>query len=188
MRTGLPVTSAPESLGYVPPIKISSLAERQGSEGLKQLVGGAEKLMGEGRFASAADRYEAAGRFSPGDATLVVARAQAELASGFFARAETGLRQAVASDPSVLGAQYDLRKAIGDARVDKLVEDLKRIAVEDKDSAMPVTLLAYLAYNGGDESRAVSLLGEAAARQPGDPLVSAMRARWGTPAGAGEGK
>jgi tetratricopeptide (TPR) repeat protein len=178
MVSDVPLATGPESVGYVPPLKVGSLAERQGSAGLRTLLGSAEKLMSGGRYASAADRYQAAMRFAPRDPSIQVACAQADLAAGFFARAETGLRRAVGIDASVLNAQYDLRKAWGDKRVDQVVADLKRIATEDKTSAMPVTLLAYLAYNGGDEGRAAELLKEAATRSPGDELVAALRSHW----------
>lgn len=180
MVTGVPEATNPDAIGYVPPLKVGSLAERQGSSGLKALLGSAEKLMSSGRYASAADRYQAAMRFAPRDPTIVMAVAQAELAAGFFARAESSLRQAVELDPVVLNAQYDLRKAWGDKRVDQLVSDLKRIATEDKASSTPVVLLAYLAYNGGEDNRAAELLSDAAQRNPRDPLIPLLRSHWTT--------
>lgn len=187
-RENLPVNQGPTEVGYVPPVRVASLAEAQSSQGLKQLLAGGEELLRQGRYASAADRFEAAGQFAPGDATVTVAKAHAELAAGFFARAEASLRGAFTADPAVLNAQYDLRKAVGDARVDQLVADLKRIATQEKTSATPVLLLAYLAFNSGSGERASDLLAEAAARRPGDPLIEAMRDRWTAPSGgAGEG-
>lgn len=171
-------TTAPSTLGYVAPIKIGTLSSMQQQQGLKMLLEGNEKLLAEGKYASAADRYEAAAHFAPGDQMIVVARAQAELAAGFFARAEASLRAAVATDPSLLGAQYDMKKMIGENRVDQLVADLKRIALDDKSAVMPINLLAYLAYNSGDEERAIALLDEAQKRAPGDALANAMRSHW----------
>lgn len=177
-----PVNPGPAEVGYVPPIKVGSLAERQSREGLKTLLSGAEKLMGEGKYATAADRYAMAMRYAPGDATIQVARSQAELGAGFFARAEAQLRRAVATDASVLGAQYDLRKMLGSDRVDTLVADLKKLAVDEKQNSMPVLLLAYIAYNGGEGNqqieRVTTLLQEAATRNGDDVLMKAMRDRW----------
>lgn len=185
LRTDLVPATNPATLGVVQPIAVGSLAEAQKEQGLKELLEGAEKLVAAGRYASAVDRYGVALRYSPGDATMLVARAHAELGAGFFARAEGTLRRAVATDPSVLNARYDLRKSLGDARVDTLVNDLKRIATEDPRSATPVVLLGYLAYNGGDSARAGQLLDEAASRAGDDELVAQMRERW---SGAGGNK
>jgi hypothetical protein len=124
------------------------------------------------------DRYEAVRKFTPGDATVLVARMHAELGGGFFARAETSLRQAVATDAAVLNARYDLAKEIGEKRLDTLVDDLKKLAVENKDESMPVLLLSYIAYHRGDIERANSLLDEARQRKPADSLPGELRARW----------
>lgn len=160
-------------------LQIRSLAERYTDEGLKGLLASAESLVKEGRFASAVDRYEAARKFAPQDPTLLVGRAHAELGGGFYARAAASLRTALAMDAASLGGRYDLRSSWTPARTQAVVDDLKRLAVDNKDDALPVTLLAYLAYHTGDAGRAVELLGEANRRQPGDPLVTHLLDLWG---------
>lgn len=159
-------------------VPVDSLSARQGNAGIKALTKSAEDLMAKGRFASAVDRYEAVRRFAPDDATVIVARMHAELGGGFFARAETSLRQAVALDAAVLNARYDLSTTIGAERLKKLVEDLKKLAVDNKDDSMPVLLLGYIAYNSGDVERTSSLLVEAGNRAPKDTLPGALKSRW----------
>lgn len=184
--------SASDTLGMPPPppgevrdtvrpgksLNVDSLAARQGNEAVKQLIQSAEELTAKGRFASAVDRYEMVRKYAPGDATVLVARMHAELGGGFFARAETSLRQAVATDPAVLNARYDLKKTLGEERLQTLVNDLKRLAVENKDESMAVLLLGYISYHGGDTERAAQLLNEASARAPGDQLPQELRLRW----------
>ncbi len=176
--TNVPVAAGPQTLGYVAPIHVGALSETHSQQGIKMLLASGEKLLAEGKYASASDRFDTAAKFAPGDELIVIDRAQAELGAGFFLRARESLRAAVATDPAILNAQYDLKKLLGEARVDTLVSDLKRIALEDKTDAVPITLLAYLAYNSGDEERAIALLNEAHNRNANDPLVAAMQARW----------
>jgi hypothetical protein len=176
-----PVADVPETLGFIKPIQVESLAARVGDGAFRELLASAEAMMAEGRFSSAIDRYDAALRYSRSDVTLVAARAHAELGAGYFERAATSLRLAITYDPSMLNAQYDLRKAFGQARYDTLVTDLKQIAVEETGSATPLTMLAYLAYNGGDIPRAISLLDEALKRDSDNATLLAMKARWGAP-------
>lgn len=165
-------------------LQIRSLAEQYTDEGLKELVTSAEKLVAEGRFASAIDRYEAARKFAAADPTLLIGRAHAELGGGFYARALTSLQQALAADPASLGGRHDLRTAFPAGRADTVIDDLKRMAVDDRTDPMPVTLLAYIAYHTGDAGRAVELLTEAHRRRPGDPLVTHLLDLWA----GGEGK
>lgn len=180
VSSATPMAEGPkgESLGYVKPLRVDSLASQQGQEGLREVLAGAEKLVSEGRYGSAVDRYELAQRSAPNDPTIMVGRAHAELGSGVFARAFGTLNEAVRIEPAILQAQYDLRKSIGEKRLQVLVNDLKRLSVENEKAGMPVAMLAYIAYNTGDEERAVALLKEASARVPGDELVKAMQARW----------
>lgn len=160
-------------------LQIGSLAERQTDAGLKQLIGSAESLVQDGKFASAIDRYEAALKFAPDDPTLIVARAHAEIGGGFFARADASLRQALAKDPASLGGRYDLRKTFSNERTNTLVDDLKRLALDNPNDPMPLRLLGYVAYHTGDAGRAIELLSESLKRSPGDALTMHLLSAWG---------
>jgi tetratricopeptide (TPR) repeat protein len=167
-------------------LRIKSLAEGVEAKGLRDLLTDAEKLMKEGNFRSAIDKYAQAQQVAPNNPLILLGRAQAELAASRYVSADEHLRQAVAADPALLMGQYDLESFIGRDRLQFLVQDLKQMAESEAGSPRPKVLLAYIAYGTpGLESAAAEFLNEAAERagRP-DPLVEAMRKHWVLPEAA----
>jgi tetratricopeptide (TPR) repeat protein len=164
------------------PVKITSLGEGVRGEGLGNVMKRAEALMKEGKFASAMDQYDAADAVTPNNPLIWLGRANAELGSGFFARADAHLHQAFTTDKALLMAQYDLTGMLGEERLGKLVAELKDIANKDATKPMPLFLLAYIAYNTGHERQALGYL-DLAEKRAGDqaPFYKMLRDHWALP-------
>ncbi len=175
---------APEKLPPIPapdyePLQITSLADGIKAEGLANIMKQAEQKMQSGRFLSALDDYDKAQQVAPNNPLVQLGKAHALLGGSYFGRAEQSLRVALVSDPALLLAKYDIKQMIGQKRLEAVVEDLKIIARTEQASAQPLILLAYIAYNTGNESMAADFLAEASKRTNGrDTLVSLMQRYW----------
>jgi hypothetical protein len=164
------------------PIKVDSLASGISGKGLSELMSDAEAKMRDGKFAAAIDRYESAAQVAPNNPLIALGRANAELGAGYYARAEAHLRQAFGGDHALLMGQYNLQKFMGEDRLRYLTKDLKDIANREKTEARPVFLLAYVAYNTGNERMAAGYLDLAQKRgNPKDPMYPLVRKLWNLP-------
>jgi hypothetical protein len=165
-----------------PPVQIKSMGKGIQGKGLKDMLDQAEALMKEGKFTPAIDKYAAAEQVAPNQPLIWMGRANAELGAAYYGRAEAHLKQAFASDKALLMAQYDLRSFLGEDRLQSVVKDLKEIASSDQSSPTPVFLLAYVAYNTGNERRAAAYLDMAEKRSDGkDPSYKTLREYWTLP-------
>jgi hypothetical protein len=165
-----------------PPVQIKNIGKGIQGKGLKDMLDQAEALMKEGKFTPAIDKYAAAEQVAPNQPLIWMGRANAELGAAYYGRAEAHLKQAFASDKALLMAQYDLRSFLGEDRLQSVVKDLKEIASTDQSSPTPVFLLAYIAYNTGNERRAAAYLDMAEKRSDGkDPSYKTLREYWTLP-------
>lgn len=164
------------------PVKITSLATGVQAQGLANFLKQAETLMKEGKFSSALDQYEAAGRVAPNNPLVWLGQAHAQLGAGYFAKAELSLRRALSADPVLTMAQFDLRAMIGEDRLDAIVKDLKESAKQhEKDPGLPL-LLGYVAYNTGNEAQATVYLTEAEKRAGSkDRFFKILWTHWALP-------
>lgn len=165
-----------------PPVKVASLGTGVGQPILKAQLDKAEGEMKAGKFTSAVDTYDAAEQDAPNNPLVLLGRANAELGSSYYRRAEGHLRDAYAQDPALLMGQYDLRSMIGEKRLSTLVTELRDLAKNDPDQPGPVFLLAYIDYNTGNERRAGAYLDLAQKRSPKDPFYAAVKKFWSIPA------
>lgn len=164
------------------PIKVDSLASGITGKGLSELMSDAEAKMQDGKFAAAIDRYESAGQVAPNNPLIALGRANAELGAGYYSRAEAHLRQAFGGDHALLMGQYNLQKFMGEDRLRYLTKDLKDIANREKTESRPVFLLAYVAYNTGNERMAAGYLDLAQKRGDAkDPIYPLVRKLWNLP-------
>jgi hypothetical protein len=164
------------------PVRIESFAQGIDAEGLRNLMNEAEALMQEGKWISALQKYEDAARVAPDERLIVVARAIAELGATYYAHAETDLRRAFTRDPNLLMAQYDLRELIGEDRLQFISDDLKEIANKEQQSARPLLLLAFIAYNTGYERSALGYIDLAERRAGGkDEFLQVLKEHWSLP-------
>ena len=171
------------------PVKIKSLAKGVPGEGLSNVMKRAEDLMRQGKFTSALDQYDSAEAVMPNNPMITLGRANAELGSGFFARADAHIRQALTSDRALLMGQYDLTDMLGEERLTKIVGELKEIANKEPNKPTAVFLLAYIAYNTGHEQQALGYLDLAEKRAPDQAsFFKLLKDHWALPdAGKTEG-
>jgi tetratricopeptide (TPR) repeat protein len=171
------------SLQRPKPMRIDSLAVGVKAEGLSRLLSGAEKMMQDGRYIAALDQYEAAQELSrTSNPMITLGRAHAELAVGNYRRAERDIRAALLNDPVLTMAQFDLKKMIGEARLEAIAKDLKQIAQRQPDDAGIPLLLAYVAYNSGHEDQAAIYLDASQKRSSArDPLFKLLWTHWSLP-------
>jgi tetratricopeptide (TPR) repeat protein len=163
------------------PVKVPTLAQSAQNSGFSQLLRKAEELMKEGKFTSALDEYDKAQQVAPDSALVTLGRAHAELGATYYSRAESHLREAFNADPALLMGQYDLQAFYGEDRLRTLVNDLKEIARLEESQPRPVFLLAYIAYNTGNERMAGGYLDLAEKRAGKDPLYNLIREHWNLP-------
>jgi len=162
---------------------ITSFAAGVQAKGLADVLTEAETLMRDQKFVSALDKYDLAEQIAPNNPLVLLGRANAELGASYYARAETHMRQAFTGAPALLMAKYDLRQFLGDERLTFLVKDLKEIANNEKAAARPLILLAYIAFNDGNDRMAAGYL-DLAEKRLGkkDPFFDSVRKYWELPA------
>ncbi|HRK29716.1 MAG TPA: hypothetical protein PLD59_01455 [Tepidisphaeraceae bacterium] len=162
---------------------VTSLATGVTAKGLSDVLTEAEQLMREQKFVTALGKYDMAEQIAPNNPLVLLGRANAELGASYYARAETHLRQAFTGAPALMMARYDLRQFLGEERLAFLVKDLKEIANNEKTAARPLILLAYIAYNEGNDRMAAGYLDLAEKRVGGgDAFFPAVRKYWELPA------
>jgi cytochrome c-type biogenesis protein CcmH/NrfG len=150
--------------------------------GLADLMQTAETAMKEGKYATAIRQYEAAGQVAPNNGMVLVGRATAELGASFYRRADATLREAFTMDPSLMLAQYDLTQLLPEERLQFVVRELKDLANREPTQTTPVFLLAFIAYNTGNEVNAAGFLDQADKRAGGnDPVLKLVREHWSLP-------
>lgn len=165
------------------PLQIKSLADGIKAEGLHNAMAKAEKNVSEGQYLAALDEYATAEQVAPNNPLVQLGKANALMGGFYFARAEATFRQAYANDPALLMAQYDLRSMIGEERLAKVVSQLKVIANTEKNDPQAMFLLAYIAYNTGNEQLAGQYLRTVEQQEKRqDPVVNAMLKYWKLPA------
>ncbi len=163
------------------PLKVNTLSQGIKAEGLANVMKNAEKLMKDGKYATALDQYDAAESVAPNNPMIWLGRAHAELGAGFFQRADNHLRQAYMTDKALMMGQYDLTTMLGEERLGKLVAELKDLANKDT-KPLPAFLLAYVAYNTGHERQALGYLDLAEKRADGkDVFYKMVREHWALP-------
>ncbi|HMB94578.1 MAG TPA: hypothetical protein VKK61_00925 [Tepidisphaeraceae bacterium] len=164
------------------PLQVHSLADGVQAKGLADLLREAEDQMKSGHYNSALEQYELAEQVAPNNPLIWLGRANAELGQSYYTRAESHFRQAFGKDQALLMGQYDLKALLGDERLTFVTKDLKEIANREQKESRPLFLLAYIAYNTGNERRAAAYLNLAEKRAGGnDPFFQLIRKYWALP-------
>jgi tetratricopeptide (TPR) repeat protein len=165
------------------PPQVKSFSEGFQAKGPQEILKKGDSLMKDGKWIDAIEQYNQAQQIAPNNMLITVGRATAELGGSYYGRAEADLRTAFTQDPAMLQGQYDLRTMIGDDRLQFLVKDLKDIANKNPTQARPVFLLAYIAYNTGNERMAAGYLDLAEKRAgANDTFYGLVRKNWTLPA------
>jgi hypothetical protein len=177
----VPVPNTPQAQKPAP-VQIKSLAQGVSASGLASLLKDAETDMKAGKFNSALDKYDDAEQVAPNNPLILMGRANALLGQSYYSRAEQNLRQAFMQNQELLMGQYDLRSFLDSSRLDFIVKELKTLAEAEPKEPRHVFLLAYIAYNTGNEAMAASYLDLAEKRAGGkDPLYPLLRKYWSLP-------
>jgi hypothetical protein len=168
------------------PVKVSSIADTVTSpkaKGLHDLLAKAEDALKHDQFKAAIDEFNAAMFVAPNNQMIALGRANADLAAGYYATAEQTIRRAASTDAAVLMAQLDLNSMLSSQRLDYIKKDLKDLADKNPRESRPWFLLAYIAYNTGDEQTAANDLAEAKKRSGVlDVTIPLMQRYWQLPA------
>lgn len=164
-------------------VKVKSLAEGIKAKGLHDLMASAEDLIRAGKYDTAIQNYNKAQRVAPNNPLAQFGRANAELAGGYYQRAERDLRVALAGSPGLLLMKLDVASIFPKDRVAAVRNDLQNLAAKDPAAERPWFLLAYLDYQTGDAAAAGKDLDETEKRGglAAAILVRRMRQVWGLP-------
>lgn len=162
----------------VPGVEIKSFAAGINEPALASVMQRAEKLLAEGRYASAIIEIDNAELLAPRDPMLKLARSVAQLGGGYYRQAEISMREALDLDQALLVARYDLVSMIGEKRLETIRTDLARIAGESPADPGPLLMLAFVAHQTEPGTRGVELLRRAQRLAPADPLLPAILRVW----------
>ena len=185
-QTGAIPSTPSQGLHQTQPPKIESLYQGVKAKGLGDLLKDGEDLMKQGKWYDAIQKYDTAQQVAPNNMLILVGRANAELGASSYGPAEADIRTAFTQDPAMMEGQFDLRKMVGDDRLQFLVNDLKQIQQKNPTESRPVFLLAYINYNTGNERMAAAYLDLAEKRAGGnDTFFSMIRSHWTLPAATG---
>ncbi|HZK82698.1 MAG TPA: tetratricopeptide repeat protein [Humisphaera sp.] len=164
------------------PVKVSHLATGVKAKGLHDLLAGGEELITDGKYDLAIAKFNQAQRVAPNNPLPVLGRANAELAGGYYARAEQDLRLVFRTNRELLMAQFDLKSLFPKDREEYVRKDLNDLAAADPKAVRPWFLLAYLDYNTNKPASADIDLNEAEKRaSPGDPSIRLLKQHWTLP-------
>jgi tetratricopeptide (TPR) repeat protein len=170
---------APEIGGLPTPMQVGKLEDGTKSPGMRKLIAQGEDFVQQQQYSKAIDVYDQAIAVAPNNPLLLIGRSEAELGGAFYSQAQADLRTAIKQDHAVLMAQYDLQKHLGDARLQAIVADLKKIASDNPANPTPVFLLAYIAYNTHHEDQAAAWLDVAQKRSDGkDDVIPLLQKYW----------
>jgi hypothetical protein len=185
-----PVPSVTPSSEKSAGVKISSIAGTVTSaraKGLHDLLAKADDSLKNDHFKDAIGVYEGAARVAPNNQMITLGLANADLAGGYYAAAETNIGKAFAADANVLMARQDLTSMISASRLDFVKGDLKDLADKNPKLSRPWFLLAYIAYNTGHEQVAADDLKEAQKRAGlADTAITLMQKFWQLPSASDE--
>ncbi len=162
----------------VPGVEIKSFAAGISEPAVASVMQRAEKLLAEGRYASAIIEIDNAELLAPRDPMLKLARSIAQLGGGYYRQAEISMREALDLDQALLVARYDLVVLIGEKRLETIRTDLARIAGESPADPGPLLMLAFVAHQTEPGTRGVELLRRAQGLSPADPLLPAILRVW----------
>lgn len=154
-------------------------------------VRAAQKMMSEGRYFDAEERFARALSFKPGEPAAMAGRLNAQLGAGMFVSGAINLRDLFQRHPEVIGLRYTGATMPSLQRQEQLATILRD---NIKDTIRPATsvpresalLLAYLGYQRADRAmtgEGLDYLANDAMRraEPPDRLVALLREVWLAP-------
>lgn len=150
----------------------------------------AQRLMSEGRFFDAEERFTRAIALRPGEVTARIGRVHAQMGAGLILSAGVNLRALLREHPEVATTRYDAALLPSSSRLEEVAVFLGSALQSGGDLTREAALLiAYLGYQSGNRSllegglnamRADTFTdgaGEAQPKAP-DPLADLLEALW----------
>ncbi|MFG0284181.1 MAG: hypothetical protein ACF8R7_07135 [Phycisphaerales bacterium JB039] len=144
-----------------------------------------ERLLTEGRYFEAEERFTRALAAKSGDPLAAAGRVHAEIGAGLFISAALNLRELLTRHPELIGARYQAKLLPRASRLTDVVIRLRQNIERDPEGAMgrqSALLLAYAGFHTGDAAALRDGLEQM--RAAGDEMLAdVLEAVW-APAGA----
>lgn len=143
-----------------------------------------ERLLGDGMWFIAEERFVAALTARPGDAMAAIGRAHAQLGAGLYLSAAVNLSELFRAYPELITVTYDRALLPDTERLERIRAQLRSRSVQDDPNARNAGfLLAYLGYqtnrpNDVREGFAVVNRVNTALNAKPDPLVPVLERLW----------
>jgi tetratricopeptide (TPR) repeat protein len=138
----------------------------------------AEREMAEGRYFDADRSYGRVLLLRPDSPLAVVGKVHAQIGAGLYLTAGRTLRSLLSAHPELIAARYDQPLLPDEDRLQRVREQLQAMLKRQPDDVQAPLLLAYLAYQRGDQAAVREHLQLLEARQPDDSIVPLLRRIW----------
>jgi hypothetical protein len=167
---------------------IDRIAPSSGGSLYAQHMRAGERLLGEGMWFIAEERFVAALSSRPGDAMAAIGRVHAQIGAGLYLSAAVNLSDLLRAYPELAPVRYDRALIPGDERLASIRRQLRQRSQDDDAAARNAGfLLAYLGFqtNRPDDVRegiAIVRRVNEALESPDDPLVDVLAEIWSKPA------
>lgn len=167
---------------------IDRIAPSSGGSLYAQHMRAGERLLGEGMWFIAEERFVAALSSRPGDAMAAIGRVHAQIGAGLYLSAAVNLSDLLRAYPELAPVRYDRVLIPGDERLTSIRRQLRQRSRDDDAAARNAGfLLAYLGFqtNRPDDVRegiAIVRRVNEALESPDDPLVDVLAEIWSKPA------
>lgn len=171
-------------LGTARPM-VSTLATGNDETSYHERMGDGQRLLADGFWFDAEERFVSALGMRPGDPMASVGRVHAAMGAGLFRSAAANLTQLFQAHPELAAVRFDAALLPREERLGVIVQTLRDAALnrEDTFARDAGLLLAYLGHQNGSSDDVKAGLGaidriDAWLDAPVDPLVETLRALW----------
>jgi hypothetical protein len=137
----------------------------------------AEEQMAAGKYFDANNAYQRASRLRPGHPSILVGRVNAQVGAGLFASATIDLRRLLTNHPELVAARYREPLLPSEVRLAAISERLKPLLASETPQPS-IWLLAYIAYQRGDNTLVGNALDSLTQWYPEDPLLPLLERIW----------
>lgn len=167
---------------------IDRIAPRESGSLYAQHMRAGERLLGDGMWFIAEERFVAALTAKPGDAMAAIGRAHAQLGAGLYLSAAVNLADLFRAYPELAPVRYDAALLPGKDRLERIRQQLRARSLENDANARNAGfLLAYLGFQTGRpndvrEGFAVVNRVNEALDTEADPLIPVLTELWSRPA------
>jgi len=138
----------------------------------------AEQQMAEGRYFDADRSYGRALMLRPDSPLAVVGKVHAQIGAGLYLTAGQTLRSLLSAHPELIAARYGQPLLPEEDRLERVRVQLQAMLKRQPDDLQAPLLLAYLAYQRGDQAAVREHLQLLEARKPDDSIVPLLRRIW----------